>query len=53
MTLKVLTIDDDPALTELLTLLLRSRGHDAHMANSGQEGVRLSATFTRTWSFWT
>ncbi len=41
MTLKVLTIDDDPALTELLTLLLRSRGHDAHMANSGQEGVRM------------
>ena len=41
MTLKVLTIDDDPALTELLTLLLRSRGHDAEMANSGQDGVRM------------
>ncbi len=41
MTLKVLTSDDDPALTELLTLLLRSRGHDAQMANSGQEGVRM------------
>ncbi len=41
MTLKVLTIDDDPALTELLTLLLRSRGHDAYMANSGEEGIRL------------
>jgi DNA-binding response OmpR family regulator len=41
MPLKVLTVDDDPALTELLTLLLRSRGHDAHMANSGQEGVRM------------
>jgi DNA-binding response OmpR family regulator len=41
MTLKVLTIDDDPALTELLTLLLRSRGHDAYKANSGEEGIRL------------
>ena len=41
MPFKVLTIDDDPALTELLTLLLKSRGHDAHMANSGEDGVRL------------
>jgi len=41
MALKVLTIDDDPALTELLTLLLRSRGHDAYKANTGEEGVKL------------
>jgi two-component system, OmpR family, response regulator MtrA len=41
MTLRVLTIDDDPALTELLTLLLKTRGLDACMANSGEEGVRM------------
>jgi two-component system, OmpR family, response regulator len=41
MSLKVLTVDDDPALTELLTLLLRSRGHDAHMANTGQDGIKM------------
>jgi two-component system KDP operon response regulator KdpE len=38
---KVLTIDDDPAMTELLTLLLKTHGLDAHMANSGEEGLRL------------
>jgi DNA-binding response OmpR family regulator len=41
MTVKVLTIDDDPAMTELLTLLLKTRGLDAFMANTGEEGVRL------------
>ncbi len=38
--MKVLTIDDDPALTELLSLLLRTRGHDAYIANSGEDGVK-------------
>jgi two-component system, OmpR family, response regulator MtrA len=41
MTFKVLIIDDDPAMTELLTLLLKTRGLDASMANSGEEGVKL------------
>jgi DNA-binding response OmpR family regulator len=41
MTSKVLIIDDDPALTELLTLLFKARGHDAYMANNGEEGIRL------------
>ena len=39
--LKILTIDDDPAMTELLTLFLKMHGHDAYMANSGEEGIRL------------
>ena len=38
---KVLTIDDDPAMTELLTLLLKMHGLDAHMANSGEDGLKL------------
>ena len=38
---KVLTIDDDPAMTELLTLLLQSHGLDAYMANSGEKGIQL------------
>ena len=37
--LKVLTIDDDPAMTELLTLLLKMHGYDASMANNGEEGL--------------
>jgi len=38
--LKVLAIDDDPAMTELLTLLLKTHGFDALTANTGAEGVR-------------
>ncbi len=38
---KVLMIDDDPAMTELVTLLLKTHGLDAYMANSGEEGLRL------------
>jgi CheY-like chemotaxis protein len=38
---KVLTIDDDPAMTELLTLLLKMHGLDAYMANSGEDGLKL------------
>jgi DNA-binding response OmpR family regulator len=38
---KVLTIDDDPALTDLLTLVLKTHGLDAYMANSGEEGLQM------------
>jgi two-component system KDP operon response regulator KdpE len=38
---KVLTIDDDPATTELLGLLLNSRGFDTLTANTGEDGVEL------------
>jgi DNA-binding response OmpR family regulator len=40
MSVKVLAIDDDPAMTELLILLLRTRGFDVFTANSGEEGLR-------------
>jgi two-component system response regulator MtrA len=39
MSKKVLAIDDDPAMTELLTLLLKTHGFDVLIANSGAEGV--------------
>ena len=38
---KVLIIDDDPAMTELLTLLLKTHGLDAYMANSGEDGLKM------------
>jgi DNA-binding response OmpR family regulator len=38
---KVLIIDDDPAMTELITLLLKTHGLDAYMANSGEEGLQM------------
>ena len=39
MPLKVLTIDDDPAMTELIVLLLRSYGLEVISANSGETGL--------------
>ncbi len=37
----VLTVDDDPAITELLSVLLKANGFDALVANSGHEGLRM------------
>ena len=39
MPLRVLTIDDDPAMTELIVLLLRSYGLEVISANSGEAGL--------------
>ncbi|MDI6770598.1 MAG: response regulator [Anaerolineales bacterium] len=41
MSLKVLAIDDDPAMTELLTLLLKARGFEVFTANTGDDGIRM------------
>lgn len=41
MTLKILTIDDDPAITELLGFLLESYGMQVIKANEGRQGVEL------------
>ena len=41
MTFKVLTIDDDPAMTELLTLLLKTHGYKAITANTGEDGIEM------------
>ena len=41
MPLKVLTIDDDPAMTDLLSLLLKTNKFDVITANNGRDGVAL------------
>ncbi|HEY9151347.1 MAG TPA: response regulator transcription factor [Anaerolineales bacterium] len=41
MTKTVLTIDDDYAITELLSIILRSHGFDVITANSSEEGLQL------------
>jgi DNA-binding response OmpR family regulator len=40
--MKILVIDDDPAMTELLILLLQPASADVVTANSGPEGVELT-----------
>ncbi|RME87095.1 MAG: DNA-binding response regulator [Anaerolineae bacterium] len=39
MPVKVLVIDDDSAITELLGLLLKSHGFEVTTANGGEEGI--------------
>jgi len=39
MTCKVLSIDDDPAMTELLALLLKTHGYEPISANNGMDGI--------------
>lgn len=39
---KVLVIDDDPATTELLKLILAPHGFEVFSAHSGEEGIRLA-----------
>ena len=41
MTTKILVIDDDTAITELMSMLLRTHGFDVLTTNSGAEGVKL------------
>jgi len=40
MLTKVLVIDDDPDMTDLLSLLLKTRGFDVIFSNNGEEGVQ-------------
>lgn len=40
MLTKVLVIDDDPDMTDLLSLLLKTRGFDVISSNNGEEGVQ-------------
>jgi DNA-binding response OmpR family regulator len=42
MNLKVLAIDDDHAMTELLTLLLKTHGFNVLTANNGEDGVAIA-----------
>ena len=41
MSALVLAIDDDSAITDLLSVLLRANGFDVLAANSGSDGLRL------------
>lgn len=42
MSTKILVIDDDIAITELLSMLLRTHGFDVLTTNSGIEGVKFA-----------
>jgi DNA-binding response OmpR family regulator len=41
MPIKAIAIDDDPAMTDLLSLLLKSHGLEIFTSNNGEEGLQL------------
>lgn len=41
MSVNILTIDDDPAMTELLSVLLQAQGFNVNTANCGADGIKL------------
>ncbi|MDO8442658.1 MAG: response regulator [bacterium] len=41
MFIKILVIDDDPAITEIMSMLLKTHGFDVITANSGSKGIDL------------
>jgi DNA-binding response OmpR family regulator len=46
MLTKILVIDDDVAITELLSMLLRTHGFDVIVTNSGADGIHLAEEIT-------
>ena len=42
MTTKVLIIDDDVAITDLMSMLLKTHGFDTITCNGGAEGIKLA-----------
>lgn len=46
MPTKILVIDDDAAITELLSMLLRTHGFDVIITNSGADGIHLAEEIT-------
>lgn len=43
--LKVLVVDDEPPITELLTMSLGFEGYEVQVANSGRRGLELTSSF--------
>jgi DNA-binding response OmpR family regulator len=42
MATKILVIDDDTAITELMSMLLKTHGFDVITTNSGADGIKLA-----------
>jgi len=42
MVTKILVIDDDNAITELMSMLLKTHGFDVITTNSGTDGIRIA-----------
>ena len=50
---KILVVDDDANICELLRLYLTKEGYQVTVANDGEEGLESSTPSSRTWCCWT
>ena len=50
---KILVVDDDTNICELLRLYLTKEGYQVTTANDGEEAWKNSARSSRTWCCWT
>ena len=46
MALDVLIVDDDPWILDLVSKVVRRRGHTPHLARDGEEGLKLAESLT-------
>ena len=50
---KILVVDDDTNICELLRLYLTKEGYQVTTANDGEEGLKSSTSSSPTWCCWT
>ena len=53
MARKVLIVEDDSNIAELLHLYLEKEGFETAVAGDGRQGVELFRSFHRSWCCWT
>ena len=50
---KILVVDDDPAINEMLTIVLEAEGFDTSSVQDGAEAVEAFHTYDPIWCSWT
>ena len=49
---KILVVDDEPTLVNLIEQVLTQKGYEVLKASNGQEGLRVFLSTSRIWCFW-
>ena len=50
--IRILVVDDDPNISELLNIYLEKEGYEVRTAADGNEGVALFKAYSPTLCFW-
>jgi CheY-like chemotaxis protein len=49
---RVLVVDDEPTIGDVVSRYLRRAGYDTEVAATGQDALSRAVATVRTWSFW-